>query len=139
MEKRDVVVDPMNTSFARIMEIFTLIGILVMLIFGVLYIVGLNSYVNTYETITHWGLPANQFWEEIKGIHLKGYIFLKHLNAMDSLSMLGIAILALAPLFSIIGSFLKTDKKIYKALLTVLILEFAFAVVRPLIMAGGGH
>jgi len=138
-EKEEVYVDPMNTSFAKIMEIFTLIGLLVMVVFGILYIIGINPYVDMPSVVNNWGLSATKFWEETEGIHVKGYIFLKHLNTMDCLSMIGIAILSLAPLASVIGSLFHSKKKIYVILLLILIAEFIFAIIRPLIMAGGGH
>jgi len=45
-------------------------------------------------------------------------------------------ILALAPFFSVIGALFRA-KKVYVILLLILTAEFIFAIIRPLIMAGG--
>ena len=133
MSKREVYVDPMNTTFAKVMEIFTWGGLIVMVIFGLLYLFGLSSYVSMPSAISHWGESASKFWEETKGIHISGYLFLHHLNTVDCLSMVGISILALAPLFSVIGALFRA-KKVYVILLLILTAEFIFAIIRPLIM-----
>lgn len=138
MPEKEVYVDPMNTIFAKVMEIFTWVGLIVMVVFGLLYLFGLNSYVSMPSAISHWGEPASKFWEEVKGVRISGYSFLTYLNTMDCLSMIGISILALAPLLSIIGALFRS-KKIYTVLLLILTAEFIFAVIRPLIMAGGGE
>ena len=137
--ERQVQIDPMNTIFAKVMEIFTLIGLIVMIIFGLLYILGMSPYVDMSSVINHWGLPAGKFWEETKGIQVKGYVFLKHLNTMDCLSMIGIAVLALAPLLSVLGALSRAKSKIYIVLLLILTGEFIFAIIRPLLMAAGGE
>lgn len=139
MSEKKVYIDPMNIAFAKIMEIFTLIGLLVMLIFGLLYIMGMNPYLNIASVINHWGLPASKFWSQTKGIQVKGYVFLHYLNTMDCLSMLGICIMALAPLFSVLGAVLRARNKIYTILLIILMAEFIFAIIRPIIMAAGGE
>ena len=138
MSNKEVYIDPMNTTFARVMEIFTWIGLIVMVVFGLLYLFGLSSYVDMASVVNHWGDSASKFWEETKGIHISGYVFLHHLNTMDCLSLIGISILALAPLFALVGALFRA-KGIYIVLLLILIAEFIFAIIRPLIMAGGGE
>jgi len=138
MSNKEVYIDPINTTFARVMEICTWIGLIVMLVFGVLYLFELNSYVSMSSVVSHWGLPASKFWEETKGVHINGYLFLHHLNTMDCLSLIGISLLALAPFFSLIGTLFRA-KGIYFILILILLCEYIFAIIRPLIMAGGGE
>jgi len=137
MQEKEIQVDSMNTSFARVMEIFTWIGLITMVIFGLLYLFDLNSYVSVASVISHWGNSESKFWQETKGIRISGYLFLKHLNTVDCLSMVGVCILALAPLFSVVAALFRS-KKIYTILLLILTVEFIFAIIRPLIMGGGG-
>ena len=44
---KEVKVDPMNTAFARTMEILTYIGLVLMFVPGIIYIVYGNGFVNT--------------------------------------------------------------------------------------------
>jgi len=135
MRKEEVHIDPMNKTFAKVMEVFTLIGLIVMVIFGLLYLFNLSSYVDTQSAIAHWGHSASKFWEETKGVRISGYNwFLTNLNRMDCLSMLGIVILALTPFLSIVFA-IPRSKGAYRGLLFILTLEFIFAILRPLIMA----
>jgi len=52
--------------------------------------------------------------------------------------LVGIVILALAPMASIVAAIAKAPR-IYKLILAIVLVELSFAIVRPLIMAGGGH
>jgi len=138
--EEDVLVSPVNTSFARALEVVTWIGIGAMVTFGVLYLFGLSSFVGAKASVAHWHRPASDFWHDLKGMEPDGYgWFLGSLNAMDSLSMVGISVLALAPLAAIFAAITRSTQKIYVFMFFVLALEFIFAIVRPLIMAGGGH
>ena len=80
-EKNQVHVDPANLVFAKAMEIVTYIGIAVMIVFGLLYLFGLSSFVDMKAAIAHWHLPVGKFWHEVAGIHISGYDwFLKNLT-----------------------------------------------------------
>ncbi len=140
-DKNQVYVDPANLVFARAMEIVTYIGIAVMIIFGILYLVGISPFVDIKSAIAHWHLPVKEFWEEAVGIHIKGYSwFLSHLSKMDCLSMLGICILSLAPLASLIAAWPKAgaQHKVMYLLFLILVLEFVFAILKPIILPGLG-
>lgn len=126
-------VDSVNTAFSKVMKVCTLMGITVMIVFGLLYLTGINPYLDTSSVVNHWGKPATVFWEEAKGIRVNDYSwFLFHLTFMDSLSMVGIFLLALTPLISVIVM-IPRSKKIYTILLLILTAEFIFSIIRPLI------
>jgi len=136
---KEIRVDPMNTAFARTMEILTYIGLALMIAPGVAYIVSGTGYVKVEDAISHWDKPASEFWESVKGIEIKGYSwFLNNLSNLDCLSIIGIVVLAIAPLASIIASAIKADSK-YKIILLIAVIEFVIAIVRPLFMQVTGH
>ncbi|MCD6490288.1 MAG: hypothetical protein J7K20_06160 [Thermodesulfobacterium sp.] len=141
-KKNKVYVDPLNITFAKFMEITTYIGLIIMIIFGLLYLFGLPGFVNMKHAISHWNLPVNKFWEEVKGIRVYGYSwFLTNLTAMDCLSMVGICILALAPLAGLVSGVFKTKgQKLYTIFFIILTIEFLFAILKPIILPSvGGH
>ncbi len=136
---KEVKVDPMNRIFAKTMEIFTYLGLILMVVPGVIYIVGTSGFVDVEDVVTHWDKSASEFWEELKGLNVKGYSwFLNNLAHMDCLSLIGIVFLALAPLVAVITSLVKADSK-YKLILAIVVIEFVIAIVRPLIMEATGH
>ena len=131
--------DPMNMTFAKVMEIFTVIGLIAMIIPAIGYFAGINQFVDLQEAVKNWDKPASQFWEETKGIEISGYSwFLDNLDYTDCLSVLGIVILAIAPLLGIIAAIPKS-KGMYAILLTILAVEFVVAILRPLFMQVTGH
>ena len=139
---KEVKVDPMNTAFARVMELVTYLGLVVMVIFGLLYLFGLPGFADMKQVIANWHLSVSELWKELKGREIHGYSwFFSNLTKMDSLSMLGICILALAPFAAMIAALFRTGKqKAYTIFFIILILEFAFAILKPIIMPGvGGH
>ncbi len=132
-------VDPMGVAFAKAMEIFTYIGLAAMLIPGILYLIGLRPFTDVHTVAAHWGEPASQFWEHVNNMTIHGYSwFMTNLGYMDMLCIGGVAILALVPLVSIFAALMKA-KGPYKGLLFLLLLEFAFAIVKPLILGGAGE
>ncbi len=136
---KEVRVDPMNTAFARTMEILTYIGLALMIVPGIAYIVSGTGYVKVEDAISNWDKSASEFWKSVMGIEIKGYSwFLNNLSNFDCLSIVGIVVLAIAPLASIITSTVKADSK-YKIILLIAITEFIIAIVRPLFMHVTGH
>ena len=136
---KEVEVDPMNTTFARVMEIFTAIGLIAMILPAIGYFAGISQFVGLEEAVTHWDDPASKFWEETKQIEISGYSwFLSNLGHMDCLSILGIVVLAITPLVSLLASIPKS-RGIYTILLVILVIEFIIAIVRPLFMHVTGH
>jgi hypothetical protein len=139
MKSEEVVVEPMNVIFARTMEIVTWIGLILMIVPGLAYLVGGTGFVDVKSAVEHWNEPSSAFWEETKGIEIHGYSwFLSHLSYMDCLSIMGIVLLAVTSLVSMIAALPKADSR-YKVILGILVLEFLFAIVRPLFMHVTGH
>jgi len=136
---KEVKVDPMNTSFAKTMEILTYLGLVLMIVPGVAYLVMGVGYVSTEDVVKNWGKSTKEFWKSTKGIEIHGYSwFLNNLSYFDCLSVIGIVILAVAPLASVVASTVRADAK-YKILLLIVIVEFVVAIVRPLFMYVAGH
>ncbi|MEF3169240.1 MAG: hypothetical protein K6360_07955 [Deltaproteobacteria bacterium] len=132
-------VDPMGVAFAKAMEIFTYIGLAVMLIPGVIYLFDVRPFIDVHKVAAHWGEPSSQFWEHVNNMTIHGYSwFLSNLGYMDMLCIGGVAILSLVPLVSIFAALMKA-KGTYRGLLFLLLLEFVFAIVKPLILGGAGE
>ncbi len=142
MAKQEVYIDPMNTAFARAMELSTYAGLAVMIVFGILYLLGFSGFVDMKQAIANWHLPVSEFWKEVKGIEIHGYSwFLSHLTSMDALSMVGVCILSLAPLLGLVAALFRSGgQKAFTIFYIILIIEFAFAILKPIILPGvGGH
>lgn len=126
-------VDPVYITFSTVMRVLTIIGIVVMMICGLLYLAGINPYLDTSLVANNWGKSATLFWKDVKGIKVNNYSwFLLHLRFMDSVSMIGVCLLALTPLISIVVMIPKS-KRIYAILLSILVAEFIFSIIRPVI------
>ena len=138
--ENSVTTEPMAGAFAGAMQKLTYVGLAVMLVPGVLYLFGLHPFLDVHTVAAHWGEPSSVFWEGAKGMTIHGYSwFLSNLAYLDMLCIGGVALLGLVPLFSILSALLKAEKGPYRILLLILLLEFAFAIVKPLVMAGGGE
>jgi len=133
MSEKEIRIDPVSLVFAKVMKIGTWVGLTIMVVCGLLYLVGISPYLDTSSMAKHWGEPAAEFWKNMKGTEVNDYSwFLSHLNSMDSLSMVGISFLALTPLISVV-LIIPRAKKIYAILLSILVAEFIFCILRPLI------
>ncbi|WP_456468680.1 hypothetical protein [Archaeoglobus sp.] len=139
MAETDVEVEPMNKIFARVMELTTIVGLVVMIVPGLISLSGENVYVDPIHTVNNWDKSAEEFWHDAKGISIHGYDWIfENLERFDCISLFGVVILALAPMLSILAA-IPSAPKIYKVILGIVAAELVFAIVRPLIMAGGGH
>ena len=122
-----------NQSFARVMRILTWAGLIILVVFGILYICGINATYDASLIMEHWNEPASQFWLSVRGREAEGYAwFLSFLPSMDSFAMTGIVLLMLTPLITLLFTVWKM-KGLYLILLIVLIVEFMFSVFRPLV------
>ncbi|WP_202320285.1 hypothetical protein [Archaeoglobus neptunius] len=132
-------IDPLNKTFGSVLELVTTIGLIVMLIPGLLSVTGENVYVDPQHMVHNWDKPSEEFWMDAKGITVYGYgWFLDHPFHFDCLSLIGVAILAFAPLLAVIAS-IASAPKIYKVILAIIAIELLFAIFRPLVLGGGGH
>lgn len=130
--------DPMNERFAKVMMILSRVGLGIMVICGFLWLLNFDPYVTRNVALSYCGDPASLFWKEGAGIHIGGYAwFLTKLKYTDCLAILGVTILASTPLLSMLATIPRCSRKIYAFFFAVIVLELAFAVVRPLIMKGG--
>ena len=140
MEDNTVHADPMSLGFANTMTILTYVGLAAMLIPGIIYLFGGNSFLDVQTVAAHWGEPASEFWAGTSNLTINGYDwFLGNITTMDMLCIGGVAILGLVPFFSILMAVIKAEKGPYRILLGILLLEFGFAIIKPLVMAGGGE
>ena len=92
--------------------------------------------------ISHWHLSAHDFWKTVKGTQIQGYAwFLSHITKMDCIAVTGMCIMALAPFAGLIASLIRSKgDKLFTLFFIILILEFAFAILKPIIMPNiGGH
>lgn len=138
--QNEVIVDPENAAFARTMEVVTWVGLAALALAGGLYLCGVPANLSPATCAQNWELPVGEFWQRTQGGPVEGYAwFLRSLGKSDSLTILAVAILAMAPPLAIVAALTRTRAKLVFALLTILVLEFVFATLRPLFMAGGGH
>ena len=121
-----------NKTFARVMRTLTWAGLIILVVFGILYLSGVNATYDASLLMQYWDKPASQFWLEVKGQETQGYTwFLSSIPSMDSLAMTGIGLLLLTPLITFLFIVWKM-KGIYLILTIVLIVEFLFSVFWPL-------
>lgn len=131
--------DGLHLAFARVMEVVTWAGLAAMLVLGALYIAGVNPATPAAECAAHWHEPADAYWRGTRGEAPDGYAwFLGDLTKTDNLAVLGVVILAMAPVLSVLAA-ARHANRAYRVLFAALFLEFVFAVFRPLLMGGGGH
>ena len=134
----NVQIDEASLRFVKAMEILTNIGLAIMIISGLWYFAGLSQCADPQAVVRNWHMPASQFWSETQHIEANGYSwFLDNLDCAANVSVLGMAILLLAPLVSILAV-LPISGSIYVAFYIVLIIEFVFAVIRPLLSRATG-
>jgi len=104
-----------------------------MLLFGLMYLFGVNSYLGIFLAASYWNESSDQFWVKVKGSRVFDYSwFLSNLNTTDSLSMLGIVVLCLAPIIGM-GISLFKAKGVYKVFLLIIFIELIFSIIKPLI------
>ncbi len=122
-----------NMTFARVMRILTWAGLIVIFVFGILYLFGINAKYDRSLIMQHWDKPASQFWLEVKGREAQGYAwFLSFIPSMDSLAMTGIVLLLLTPLITLLFTVWRM-RGMYFILMLILIIEFLFSVFLPLL------
>lgn len=123
----------MGARYVKTLRTGMLCGLVVMIVFGFLYLAGVNPYVDSSTVIRHWDEPASRFWQEVRGDQVEGYAwFLSHLEGMDSLSIAGTCVLILTPLIGVL-LMIPRSRKIYLVLLLLLVVEFAYSILRPFV------
>jgi hypothetical protein len=121
-----------SMTFAWVMRICTWCGLIVLVVFGTLYLMGIGAVYDVSAVLQNWEKPVSQFWLSVRGRETQGYAwFLSYLRGMDTLAMTGILLLALTPLIALLSIIWKI-KGLYLILLIILIVEFLFSVFWPL-------
>lgn len=130
--------DQMNERFAKVMIILSRIGLITIAICGVLWLFNFDPYVTRSIAIADVGDTASQFWSVGAGAHIGGYAwFLTKLKFTDCLTIFAVAVLAAAPLISMVATIPRCSRKVYMCFMAAIALELTFAMLRPLIMKGG--
>lgn len=138
MPENNLQTDPMNERFASVMVIVARVGLVAMAICGFFWLFNMDSYVSRNVALAYCGDPAAMFWKDGVGANIGGYSwFLTKLKYTDCLTIFGVTLLASAPLISMLATIPRCPKKIYMVFMAAIVIELAFAVVRPLIMKGG--
>jgi uncharacterized membrane protein len=138
--EREIFVDKMGLAFAKIMTIFTVIGIVLMVVPAIAYFMGINPYVPLTEAHKYWRLSATNFWLNVTGKPITGYSWIfSNLDKMDCLSMIGVIVLMVTPLLAMLAGVVKAEDKTYRTLLLIAAIEFiASILVKSLLAAAGG-
>ncbi len=123
-------VDPMALAFAKIMTIFTIIGIVLMVAPAILYFMGQNQYIPLSKAMDYWHESTVDFWKDVKGITVHGYDWVfENLQYTDCQSMIGVLLLMMTPLISMLAAAARTPNKTYAILLLVASAEFILSII----------
>ena len=126
---REIRVESMSLVFAKIMTLFTITGVILMVIPAVAYFMGINQYVPLNEVSKYWNMTANEFWMHTTHKQVTGYEWIfSHLDKMDSLSMIGVLLLMITPMLSMIAGAVKAENNTYRLLLLTAALMFIVAI-----------
>lgn len=135
MNNQDIKPNLINNIFARTMELFTWIALVIIAIPGIIYFIGSQGFVGISSACCNWDKPVELFWQTTKGINVSGdLLFIDHFQYMDCLSLIGIMLLIIVSLVSLIVTTPKMNAK-YKIIAGIVILEFIVVFIRPF-MAG---
>jgi len=137
---KEIKVDDMGFAFAKVMMVFTVIGIVLMVIPAIFYFMGVNQYVPLTEAYKYWRQSASDFWLNVTGRQITGYSWIfDHLDKTDCLSMIGVLLLMMTPLLSMLAGAVKAKDKTYRTLLLIAAAEFiASILVKSIVAAAGG-
>jgi len=126
----EIKVDPMALAFAKIMTVFTVIGIVLMVAPAILYFMGQNQYIPLSDAMKHWHESTVDFWKNVKGITVHGYDWIfKNIQYTDCQSLIGVLMLMITPLLSMLAAVVKAPNKVYAILLLVASVEFILSIV----------
>lgn len=128
-QEKEVRVDDMGLAFGKSMIVFTIIGIIMMILPAIVYFLGVRQYIPLSEVSKYWTGSAAEFWQNTKGFHVHGYGWIfNNLGYTDILSMLGVLLLMVTPLISMLAAMFKAHTKAYRVLLFLAALEFVISI-----------
>jgi len=129
-QNKEVKVDDMGLAFGKTMIIFTIIGIIMMIVPAIVYFIGIRQYIPLAEVSKYWTGSAAEFWQHTKGMHVHGYGWIfNNLFYTDTLSMLGVLLLMITPLISMLAAMFKGPSRAYKILLFLAAVEFVVSIL----------
>jgi len=129
-EDREIQVDPMALAFAKVMTIFTIVGIVLMVVPAIFYFMGQNQYIPLHVAAKYWHESAVKFWKDAMHETVHGYDWIfSNLQYTDCQSMIGVLLLMITPLLSMFAAIPRAPQKVYKILLIVASIEFIISMV----------
>ncbi len=129
-----VKIDTANKIYARIVEIFTIAGLVIMILGLVLYITGaLPAYVKLTDIVKNWNKNTEKFWKSVKGIVPKDYSWiLGNLDKADIISVLGVILLPIGVIIAVLCSLAVYAKRFDR----ILVMAIVVAIIMILAAAG---
>jgi hypothetical protein len=133
MEDQHPAVDGRGEAYSRVLGTCGAFGIGLVVLFGLLYLVGVNPRYDAATVTRYWDRPAGEYWIQVKGSEAVGYSwFASDPGTTDSLTMFGIGFISLVPLFGTIAMVFRAEP-LHRFLLALLAAEFIYAILRPII------
>jgi len=128
-QNRQIEVDEMGLAFGKSMIVFTIIGIVMMVLPAIVYFLGYRQYIPLEQVSKYWTGSAVEFWKNTKGFHVHGYGWIfNNLFYTDTLSMLGVLLLMITPLISMVVAIFKAPGRAFKILLFLAAVEFVISI-----------
>ncbi len=126
-------IETANKVYARVIEILTIAGLIIMIIGFILYLTGqVPVYVSLNKMAKYWGCRAKTFWKVVKGkkpSYGYGWIF-ENLGYADMISLLGIILLPIGVIIALFATFItyayKRDRMLVVAVIVFIIVLIAF-------------
>lgn len=140
----EVEVEKANKVYARIIEVLTIIGLIVMVVGLVLYLSGsIPVFVDLDKLAEFWGCSAPKFWKAVRGEELsQGYEWIiTNLNFADIISVLGVVLLPIGVIIGIIATIALYGSKrdIMVAVAVAVFIIMLIAVFLPYLGVAAGH
>jgi hypothetical protein len=123
--------DSTDRVFAEVVRTGTVISLVILFVFGILYLAGFNTHVDISSAAQNWSKPVSQFWRDVEGMEVSDYSwFLFHLPRSDAMSAVGIVLLALTPLAAMLCIVWRM-RGLYLLFCLIIIAGFLFSLFRP--------
>ncbi|WP_290596601.1 MULTISPECIES: hypothetical protein [unclassified Archaeoglobus] len=134
----DVEVAEEYRTFAKVVRISTIAGLIVLIASSVMYLLDIDPFVEPDRVVETWHLPASEFWKVNVGKEMESYSEFLYIEHPDTIAVFSLFILALTPVLGLL-SILPKLKGIYRILALLVISELLFGAVRPLILGAFGE
>lgn len=134
----DVEVADEYRTFAKVIRISTIAGLIMLIASSVMYLLDIDPFVEPDRVVETWHLPASEFWKVNVGKEMESYSEFLYIEHPDTIAVFSLFILALTPVLALL-SILPKLKGIYRILALLVISELLFGAVRPLILGAFGE